>query len=164
MKFIWHKIHHVRMNNSLVFKIFTVLCSHQFYLASSYCPKENPPRPLALCLYNHLSEFCVYGLTYSGLFYVQCLCSVAQLCPTLCDPMDYSPPGSAVHGIFQAKILEWVDISFLKDLPDPGIVPVSFMSPALQVNSLPLAPPGKPYIQWILLICRFHISELILLN
>ena len=34
------------------------------------------------------------------------------MCPTLCDPMDYSPPGSSVHGIFQAWILEWVAISF----------------------------------------------------
>ena len=38
-------------------------------------------------------------------------CSVAQSCPTICDPMDYSPPGSSVHGIFQARILEWVAIS-----------------------------------------------------
>ena len=37
---------------------------------------------------------------------------VAQLCPTLCDPMDGSLPGSAVHGIFQARILEWAAISF----------------------------------------------------
>ena len=37
---------------------------------------------------------------------------VAQLCPTLCDPMDCSLPGSAVHGIFQARVLEWVAISF----------------------------------------------------
>ena len=37
---------------------------------------------------------------------------VAQSCPTLCDPMDCSPPGSSVHGIFQAWILEWVAISF----------------------------------------------------
>ena len=36
---------------------------------------------------------------------------VAQLCPTLCDPMDCNPPGSTVHGIFQARILEWVSIS-----------------------------------------------------
>ena len=36
---------------------------------------------------------------------------VAQSCPTLCDPMDHSLPGSSVHGIFQAKILEWVAIS-----------------------------------------------------
>ena len=35
-----------------------------------------------------------------------------QLCPTLCDPRDYSPPGSSVYGIFQARILEWVVISF----------------------------------------------------
>ena len=33
---------------------------------------------------------------------------VAQLCLTLCDPMDYSPPGSSVHGILRARILEWV--------------------------------------------------------
>ena len=37
---------------------------------------------------------------------------VAQSCPTLCDPTDYSPPGFSVHGILQARILEWVDISF----------------------------------------------------
>ena len=39
---------------------------------------------------------------------------VAQSYPTLCDPMDCSPPGSYVHGIFQARILEWVAISFSK--------------------------------------------------
>ena len=38
-----------------------------------------------------------------------------QFCPTLCDPMDYSPPGSSVHGIFQARILVWVAISFSRD-------------------------------------------------
>ena len=37
---------------------------------------------------------------------------VAQLCLTLCDPMDYSLPGSSLHGILQARILEWVAISF----------------------------------------------------
>ena len=37
---------------------------------------------------------------------------VAQSCPTLCNPMDYSPPGSSVHGILQARILEWVVIPF----------------------------------------------------
>ena len=40
-----------------------------------------------------------------------CLC-VSQSCLTLCDPMDCSPPGSSVHGILQARILEWVAISF----------------------------------------------------
>ena len=39
-------------------------------------------------------------------------CLVTKSCPTLCNPMNYSPPGSLVHGIFQARILEWVAISF----------------------------------------------------
>ena len=39
------------------------------------------------------------------------LCLVTQWCPTLCDPMDCSPPGSSVHGILQARILEWVAMS-----------------------------------------------------
>ena len=37
---------------------------------------------------------------------------VAQSCPTLCDPVDRSPPGSSVHGILQARILEWVAVPF----------------------------------------------------
>ena len=40
-----------------------------------------------------------------------------QSCSTLCDPIDGSPPGSAVRGILQAKILEWVAISFSGNLP-----------------------------------------------
>ena len=42
---------------------------------------------------------------------------VAQSCPTLSEPMDCSPPGPSVHGILQARILEWVAISSSKDLP-----------------------------------------------
>jgi len=49
--------------------------------------------------------------------------------------------GYTVHGILQAKILEWVAISFPGDLLNPGIEP---RSPALQVDSLPVEPPGKP--------------------
>ena len=47
--------------------------------------------------------------------------------------MDCSPPGSSVHGILQARILGWVDISFSRDLPHPGTEP---RSPALQADSL----------------------------
>ena len=42
---------------------------------------------------------------------------VAQSCPTLSDPMDYSPPGSSIHGIFQARILEWGAIAFSQGSP-----------------------------------------------
>ena len=55
-------------------------------------------------------------------FYI-CCCLVAQLCLSLCNPLDYSSPGSSVHGILQARILEWVAISFSRDLPHPGIEP-----------------------------------------
>ena len=49
----------------------------------------------------------------SYLLYVYCChCLVDKLCPTLCNPMDCSPPGSSVHGIYQPRILEWVAISF----------------------------------------------------
>ena len=44
---------------------------------------------------------------------------VAQSCLTLCDPMDCSPPGSSVHGIFQARVLEWVAISFSRGSSQP---------------------------------------------
>ena len=61
------------------------------------------------------------------------------------NPMDYSPPDSSVHGILQARILEWVAMSFSR-----GIFPTQGLNPHLlyllhcQVGSLPLAPPGKP--------------------
>ena len=42
----------------------------------------------------------------------QLLSEVTQSCSTLCDPMDCSPPGSSIYGIFQARVLEWVVISF----------------------------------------------------
>ena len=45
---------------------------------------------------------------------------VAQSCPILCDSMDCSPPGSSVHGILLARILEWVAISFSKDHVQPN--------------------------------------------
>ena len=56
--------------------------------------------------------------------------------------MDYSPPGSSVHGILQASILEWIAIPFSRGSPEPGI---ELTSPALQADSLPSKPPGKPY-------------------
>ena len=55
-----------------------------------------------------------------------------QSCLTLCDPMDYSPPGSSVHEISQARILEWVAISSSRASPNPRIKPAS---PVLQVDS-----------------------------
>ena len=66
---------------------------------------------------------------------------VAWLCQILCDPMDCNPQGSSAPGILQARILEWVAIPFSKGLPNKGIKP---WSPALQADSSPTGPPGKP--------------------
>ena len=70
------------------------------------------------------------------------LCLVIQSCPTLCDPIDCSLPGSSVHGILQARILEWAAMSSSRGLCNTGIEP---MSPTLQVDSLPSEPPGNPW-------------------
>ena len=52
-----------------------------------------------------------------------CACVLRpQLCPTLCNPIDCSPPGSTVHGIFQARILEWIAISYSKGIMEKEIV------------------------------------------
>ena len=76
------------------------------------------------------------------------MCVCAQLCPTLCDPMDCNPPGFSVHGILQARILEWVAISSSKGSSPPrDQTPVSLVSPALADNPLSLAPAGKPISQ-----------------
>ena len=58
--------------------------------------------------------------------------------------MDCSPPGSSVHGIPQARILEWVAVSFSGDLPDPGIEPAP---PTLQAGSLLLSHQGIPWAE-----------------
>ena len=72
------------------------------------------------------------------IFHCKVKWSESQSCPTLCDPRDYT-----VHGILQARILEWVAIPFLGNLPNPGIKP---RSPVLQADSLPAEPSEKPKV------------------
>ena len=60
--------------------------------------------------------------------------------------MDCSPPGSSVHGILQARILEWVAIPSPAYLPSLGYKP---RSPALQADSLPIEPQGKPLMETV---------------
>ena len=62
----------------------------------------------------------------------QCACVLSHFSGLLlCDLIDCSPPGSSVHEILQARILEWVAMPFSRDLPNPEIEPLSLMSPAL---------------------------------
>ena len=72
-----------------------------------------------------------------------CVYSVSQSCLILCDPMDCSLSGSSVHGIFQARILQWVSISYSRGSSRPGVEPVSLASPALAGVVFTAVPPGK---------------------
>ena len=69
------------------------------------------------------------------------LCLVPQSFPTLCDSVDCSPPGSFVHGILRARILECVSMFSSRGSSQPRIRHRSF---TLKVDSLPSEPPGKP--------------------
>ena len=71
------------------------------------------------------------------------VCVLAQSCLTLCDCMDCSLP-DPLSGILHTRILERVAISSPGDLPNPGTEPESPASLALQADSLPTEPPGKP--------------------
>ena len=81
----------------------------------------------------------------SGPIQVQVQVKITQFCLTPCKLMDCGPPVSSVHGILQARILEWVAIPFLVNLPTPGIEP---RSPTLQADSLPDEPQGIPQEYW----------------
>ena len=84
-----------------------------------------------------------------------CIVLVTQLCPTLCDPKDCSPPGSSVHGIFQARILEWVAISFstewfyITDIYSPTVLEAGSLKSRCQQATLPTKALGK-YPSWFL--------------
>ena len=89
------------------------------------------------------SDFYQISFFFSLKFYLipVCECSVTQLCPTLCNPMDCSPPGSSVHGILQARILEWLPFPPPGDLPSVEIKP---RLPAFEGRFFTAESPGKP--------------------
>ena len=87
------------------------------------------------------------------------MCSVAQSCPTLCDPVDCSPPGSPVHGVLQTRILEWGPCPHPGDLPDPGIEPMSPKASALQADSLLLSHWRSPMKCLLLLLLLVLLSR-----
>ena len=90
-----------------------------------------------------ITEFCP-GTPYTIYIYACVHAKFLQSCPALCNCMECSPPGSFIHGILQARILEWIVMPSAGDLPDPWIEPMSLMSPALASRCFPTsATPGK---------------------
>ena len=71
---------------------------------------------------------------------------VTQSCPTLCDPMDCSLPGSSVHGIFQARVLEWAAISFSRGSSQHR--DWTWVSRIVSRRFYPLSHQGSPYLFW----------------
>ena len=93
-------------------------------ISFTYFMFKSPPQPPCMARYLFcvvvLKELGSYQVANSVLYcYTNVCCLVAQSRPTLFDPMDYSPPGSSVHGISQARILEWVAIFFSRGSSQP---------------------------------------------
>ena len=111
---------------------------HKFLLVKflHFCVFQSPERRWNLSLPKWLLNLSTYP-------HYMCV-SVTQLCPTLCDPMDCSPPGS-VHGILQARILQWLAVPFSRESSWPRD---RTWSPALQTDSLLPEPPGTESIIW----------------
>ena len=94
---------------------------------------------------------------------------VTQSCPTLSDPMDYSRPGSSIHGIFQARVLEWGAIAFSESSHQGLVIPYvdSFLhlhpsntrSPTKYHSQLSIAHPMMPnlLLQMERLLCRLYL-------
>ena len=71
--------------------------------------------------------------------YIHCVCTKSlQSCPTLCDPMNFNPPGSSIHGILQARILEWI---------------------AMPSSRGSCRPRNRTYIPWVFCIGRRVLSH-----
>ena len=116
----------------LVTKLCPTLCDPvDCILPGSYCPWDFPEKNPGMGCHFLLLGICPTQGQNPGLLHWQedslplshlgspvlplCVCEVTQSCPTLCNPMDCSPTGSSVHGILQARILEWVAISFSRE-------------------------------------------------
>ena len=89
-------------------------------------------------------------LTATKLLSVCCVCSFTQSCLTLCHPMDCSPPGSSVHGIFQARILEWVAVSSSRGSSRPRDASCISLISCIASRSFIADSPGKPSTSCIL--------------
>ena len=86
----------------------------------------------------------------------------SQLCPTLCDPTDCSPPGSCLHGILQQEYCSGLPFPSPGDLPDPGIEPTSLMSPEWvgRFFTTETQPPNYFHIYFII-VCISTLSCLL---
>ena len=99
----------IQMGMSFLFSFAFCSSSFHSYLYGLF------GKPFCLFVFLFLGD----GLDPSLLYNVMKESEVTQSCPTLCNPMDCSPPGSSVHGIVQARVLEWIASSFSRGSSRP---------------------------------------------
>ena len=91
-----------------------------------------------------LTKKLLFADLFSHSFHEHICCLVAELCLTLCDPLDCSPPGSSGHGILQAGILEWFTIPFSRGSSQPkDLTHISYIS-CTAGRFFTTEPPGNP--------------------
>ena len=122
-------------------------------LQANSLPSELPEKPFQQLPFNKCCQGNTLGECAQGeqkilslyLLYLSCVCAKSlQWYPTLCDPIDCSPPGSSVHGILQARILEWVAMPSSRGSSQPrNRTQVSYSVLHWQAGSLPLTSPGN---------------------
>ena len=120
------------------------LVKSNFFFSLQYFPPTYCLFPLAPC--HHILHTVLEKVSKAGIFsqFGLHLNMHAQSCPTFCNPVDYSPPDSSVHGISQQEY--WGRLPFLLpgDLPNPGIELTSPISRALAGRFFTTEPPGNP--------------------
>ena len=124
------------------FQFITVVIFFFFFCCYIYCKLDSGcsfKLKWLIVRFWHNSYWCLITSLWQGA--LCCAVCCAQSCLTLCDPMDCSLPGPSVHGISQARILEWLPFPSPEHLPDPGIEPVS---PALAGRFFTTEPSLKP--------------------
>ena len=95
---------------SLIIALWSIFSTVFFFFFNLFKPSEwKEPLEIGFLKVAHVL---IFFCPTPGHFLRKKESEVAQSCPTLCDPIDGSPPGSSIHGILQARILEWVAISF----------------------------------------------------
>ena len=157
---IWQKVlvHGLEFGDSCArepssFLIFFVKLISVCILASKTIMKQLKIYKLSInstfSLADWKSTYVIFSWHFLALFWFLVLANtfakvkvlVTQLCPTFCDPVDCSPPGSSPHEILQARILEWVAIPFSKESSQPrNWTQVSCITGIFSMSE----PPGKP--------------------
>ena len=122
---------------------------------------------IAKTLINTIFYLYTFGISPSKVCVCVCVCVHAQSCPTLCDPMYCSPPGSSVHAIFSDENTRVGCHFLLRGSSRAGIKPTSLLSPAVAGGFFTTMPPGKPPLpttvpqRWATLKGSFLDSQLI---